>query len=185
MAEANAGTALSENLQDVSGRTGLSLAGWKPRKDMHAQAVEWWSWDWETSSPPEQSSFVFGVARNNLTFNQFSDENNFVTDQRGFNKFVIDEASEFLAGDDTSILLERVVTGVTYSRDGVTVQLDQDECIEAQHAICTFSLGVLQSEIVKVRPALTDLEKGSYRVISDGNLYENLFSIQRDILGPR
>ena len=42
--EQNAGYILTENLQDQSTRTGLALAGWKPKKDMAAQAVEWWEW---------------------------------------------------------------------------------------------------------------------------------------------
>ncbi|KAH6657570.1 putative flavin-containing polyamine oxidase [Truncatella angustata] len=154
IAEDDAGTILTENRQDYSARTGLGLAGWKPKKDMHAQAVEWWSWDWETSYVPEQSSFEFGVAGNNLTFNQFSDENNFVWDQRGFNSFVIGEASEFLAENDSRILLETTVTGITYSQRGVTVSLGDEGCIEAEHAVCTFSLGVLQNEVVDFKPAL-------------------------------
>lgn len=41
----NAGRILTENLQDQTARTGLAVAGWRPRKDdMAAQAVEWWSW---------------------------------------------------------------------------------------------------------------------------------------------
>lgn len=36
---------LKENLQDQNARTGLAVAGWRPRKDdMAAQAVEWWNW---------------------------------------------------------------------------------------------------------------------------------------------
>jgi polyamine oxidase len=42
--EQMAGTMLSENLQDHSTRSGLSLSGWKPKKDMKKQAVEWWEW---------------------------------------------------------------------------------------------------------------------------------------------
>jgi hypothetical protein len=42
--EQNAGYILSENLQDMSARSGLSLAGWHPKKDMAAQAVDWWLW---------------------------------------------------------------------------------------------------------------------------------------------
>jgi polyamine oxidase len=42
--EQNAGYALTENLQDTSMRAGISLAGFKPKKDMMAQAVEWWEW---------------------------------------------------------------------------------------------------------------------------------------------
>lgn len=45
IANAAAGTILLENLLDQTARTGLALAGWKPKKtDMEAQAVEWWNW---------------------------------------------------------------------------------------------------------------------------------------------
>lgn len=184
VAEDNAGTSLSENLQDFSARTGLSMAAWKPKKDMQAQAVEWWSWDWETASPPEQSSFVFGVAGNNLTFNQFSDENNFVTDQRGFNTFVIGEANEFLTADDTRLLLERVVTGVTYSESGVAVQLDKDECIEAEHAICTFSLGVLQNEAVEFDPPLPTWKSEAIESFQMGTYTKIFFQFNETFWDP-
>lgn len=40
-----AGRLLAENLQDQSVRSGLALAGWRPRHgDMAAQAIEFWSW---------------------------------------------------------------------------------------------------------------------------------------------
>jgi len=54
--EQDAGTILSHNLQDRSYRVGLSLADWKPKKNMQQQAVEWWEFDWEYSYSPEQSS---------------------------------------------------------------------------------------------------------------------------------
>ncbi|KAI1845944.1 hypothetical protein JX266_008031 [Neoarthrinium moseri] len=154
IAEDEAGRILTENLQDTNTRVGFSLAGWKPRKDMHAQAVEWWSWDWETSYSPDDSSFEFGIAGSNLTFNQFSDENNLVWDQRGFNAFVIGEASEFLTQNDSRLLLETVVTSISYSQQGVVVDLEGGGCIEADHAVCTFSLGVLQNEVVDFQPPL-------------------------------
>lgn len=184
VAEANAGIALSGNLQDLSGRTGLSIAGWKPKKDMRAQAVEWWSWDWETSFPPEQSSFVFGVAGNNLTFNQFSDENNFVTDQQGFNKFVVGEANEFLTAGDKRLLLERVVTSVAYSKDSVTVQLDGDECIEAEHAICTFSLGVLQNDVVEFDPPLPPWKREAIESFQMGTYTKIFFQFNETFWDP-
>lgn len=42
--EQDAGRILTENLQDRSMRAGISMAGWKPKKNMAAQAVEWWMW---------------------------------------------------------------------------------------------------------------------------------------------
>ena len=52
--EQDAGDILTQNLQDRSVRSGLSLAGWKPGKDSAAQAVEWWEFDWEYASNPVQ-----------------------------------------------------------------------------------------------------------------------------------
>ncbi|KAI1777977.1 amine oxidase [Hypoxylon cercidicola] len=179
-AEQDAGYILTDNLQDASVRAGLSVAGWKPKKDMHAQALEWWEWDWETAWPPEQSGFLFGITGYNLTFYQFSDENNFVWDQRGFNAFVIGEAYEFLEENDPRVLLETVVKGISYGPDGVTIHIDDGSCIEAQrqsliplyfdvqsylnpsnmdkgyndYAIATFSVGVLQNDVVEFKPPL-------------------------------
>ncbi|KAI1096616.1 putative flavin-containing polyamine oxidase [Rostrohypoxylon terebratum] len=152
--EQDAGYILTENLQDTSTRAGLSLAGWKPKKDMHAQALEWWEWDWETAYSPEQSGLVFGITGYNLTFYQFSDENNFVWDQRGFNTWLIGEAYEFLKENDPRLLLETVVKTISYGPEGVIVQLEDGGCIEAQHAITTFSVGVLQNDVIEFDPPL-------------------------------
>lgn len=48
----DAGYILTDNLQDRTARSGLSLAGWKPEKDPAAQAAEWWSYDFEYANPP-------------------------------------------------------------------------------------------------------------------------------------
>ena len=50
--EEDAGYILVDNLQDRSVRSGLSLAGWKPKQDKQAQAVEWWEWDFEYAYTP-------------------------------------------------------------------------------------------------------------------------------------
>ncbi|ERS95300.1 polyamine oxidase (propane-1,3-diamine-forming) [Sporothrix schenckii 1099-18] len=173
VAAADAGVLLTDNLQDTSARVGFSLADWKPKKDMHAQAVEFWNWDWETAYAPEDCSFVFGVSGNNLTFNQFSDENNYVWDQRGFNTFLYGEASTFLAENDPRLLLSTTVTNITYSDSGVTVVFEDGGCVEADHAICTFSLGVLQNDVIDFEPplprwkvdAIESFEMGTYTKI--------------------
>ena len=48
--EIDAGYTISDNLQDTSVRSGLSLAGWKPGNDPQKQAAEWWYFDWEVWS---------------------------------------------------------------------------------------------------------------------------------------
>ncbi|MCJ1246879.1 hypothetical protein MMC30_004088 [Trapelia coarctata] len=147
----DAGYILTENLQDRSVRSGFSLAGWKPRKDMKAQAVEWWQFDWEYAQTPEESSEEFAIVNYNTTFYQYSQENNYVFDSRGFNAFIIGEANTFLKKNDPRLMLNTIVTNISYSDEGVTVYY-KDGCVQADYAICTFSLGVLQNNVVTFSP---------------------------------
>ncbi|KAK4061428.1 hypothetical protein Trihar35433_9755 [Trichoderma harzianum] len=154
-AAAKAGRLLVQNLQDQTMRAGLSTAGWNPKHgDMKKQAAEWWNWDWEAAFPPEESSFIFGVAGSNLTFNQFSDANNFVIDPRGYSAIIDGEASTFLTKNDTRLLLNTRITNITYSDHGVTVYNHDGSCVSADYAISTFSLGVLQSNAIGFSPQL-------------------------------
>jgi polyamine oxidase len=137
--EQDAGYILSDNLQDRSVRSGLSLAGWKPGKDPQAQTAEWWEFDWEYASTPEQTSQEFAIVNYNTTFYQYSDENNYVLDSRGFNAFIKGEASTFLRANDSRLLLNTIVTNVSYTDSDVTVYNKDGSCISADYAICTFS----------------------------------------------
>ncbi|KAJ5825376.1 hypothetical protein N7474_002514 [Penicillium riverlandense] len=155
VASENAGVILKQNLQDQTGRSGLALAGWKPKVDaMKEQAVEWWNWDWEDAFSPDESSFVFGVAGENLTFNQFSDANNYVWDQRGYNKIIKDEAATFLKKNDPRLHLNSPIAKISYSHSGVIITKEDGSCISADYAVCTFSLGVLQNDVVEFTPSL-------------------------------
>lgn len=70
--EQDAGVILSQNLQDRTYRVGLSLANWKPKKNMQQQAVEWWEFDWEYSYSPDQSSETWAIV-----VRYFKNRNNF------------------------------------------------------------------------------------------------------------
>lgn len=154
IAQQDAGYILTQNLQDTSVRAGLSVAGWKPKKDMHAQTAEWWGWDFESAWPPEQSGFQFGIAGNNATFNYYNDVSNLVWDQRGYNHLLIGEANEFLEENDPRLLLNTTVKAIRYTANGVKIHMKDGGCIEAEHAICTFSVGVLQNDVVEFKPKL-------------------------------
>ncbi|KAL9090251.1 MAG: hypothetical protein Q9159_002056 [Coniocarpon cinnabarinum] len=143
--EQDAGTILSENLLDQNAATAFTLAGWQPRRNMARQAVDWWQWDWEWAFPPTETSQVFGIVNYNTTFYQYSDANNYVFDQRGYNTFICGLASEYLAPNDPRLLLNTIVTNITHAPDSVTVTTSDSRCFRARHAICTFSLGVLQA----------------------------------------
>lgn len=177
LAAAESGRMLTENLQDASVAAGLGIAGWRPAAtgDMQRQAVGWWSWDFEAATPPEQSSLVFGVAGSNLSYGQWSDENNFVTEPRGFNTWVVGEAETFLEGDaDDRLLLNTTVQSVRYDENGVTVDMEDGSCVQAEQAICTFSLGVLQRDAVAFEPALPAWKKDSIHTFQMGT-YTKIF----------
>ena len=152
----HAGRLLTENLQDTSVRAGLALSGWRPRRagDTHAQALEWWNWDFETAYSPDESGLVFGVAGYNLTYNQFGDASNFVVDQRGFSYLIESEAGQFLARRDPRLLLNTTVVDIAYTPQGIQVSLDGGGCIESRFAVCTVSVGVLQSGDLAFSPPL-------------------------------
>ncbi|CAG7935716.1 unnamed protein product [Penicillium nalgiovense] len=155
IANAKAGEILTQNLQDQNAKSGLALAGWTPQAhDMEAQAVDWWSWDFEAAYSPIESSFVFGCAGDNLTFNYFSDHDNLVIDQRGLNFIIRKLASTFLHDNDPRLHLNTEVTNITYSDHGVRVHNKDGSCVEADYAITTFSLGVLQRGAVNFSPEL-------------------------------
>jgi polyamine oxidase len=76
-----------------------------------------------------------------------------VYDDRGFNIIIKCKAYTFLADNDPRLLLNTVVAGVNYTDDSVTITMTDGSCIEADYAICTFSLGVLQNDAVDFSPA--------------------------------
>ncbi|KAI0534429.1 putative flavin-containing polyamine oxidase [Xylaria digitata] len=146
--EERAGEILKDNRQDPTVRTGLSLIGWKPsQRDYPAasDAVEWWLYDGEQAVTPEDSSLVFNAAVSNFTFVQFSNENNFVIDQRGHRAWIEGEASTFLSRGDKRLLFNTIVERIEYGQDGVVVTTRNGSCVQADYAVCTFSLGVLQN----------------------------------------
>lgn len=103
-----------------------------------------------------------------MTFDQYSDANNFVIDQRGFNAWLKGVASTFLQPNDTRLLLNSIVTNVAYSGDGVTVTMDDGSCVQASYAVCTFSLGVLQNDAVAFQPVLPEWKNTSINTFQMG-----------------
>ncbi|KAL4917680.1 amine oxidase [Aspergillus aurantiobrunneus] len=174
-ASEHAGRILNENLQDMTARSGLALAGWKPRRDdMAAQAVEWWNWDWEGAYAPETSSFVFGVAGENLTFNQFGDRNNLVLDPRGYSAIITGEADTFLHLHDPRLRLNTQVTEIEHGTEGVIVRMADGACISTAYAICTFSVGVLQNNAVEFTPNLPEWKQTAIEKFNMGT-YTKIF----------
>ncbi|KAF5630336.1 n1-acetylpolyamine oxidase [Fusarium sp. NRRL 52700] len=174
-AEAESGRLLLGNLQDTSVRAAIRSAGWRPDKDdMHAQAADWWKWDFESAWTPDESGLIFGVAGGNATFGYFSDVSNLVVDQRGFSTIIQEEAKTFLKDGDARLRLKTTVEGIKYGKDGVTITTDKGDCIQADYAICTFSLGVLQSNTTEFSPPLPDWKQSAIDQFAMGT-YTKIF----------
>lgn len=117
----------------------------------------------------------------NTTFYQWSDENNFVIDSRGFNTIVKGEAATFLnctedydCSGDKRLMLDTIVRNITYSDEGVIILNEDGSCIEADFAICTFSVGVLQNEVVGFEPELPDWKQRAIETFQMGT-YTKIF----------
>ncbi|KAL9017772.1 MAG: hypothetical protein Q9185_004929 [Variospora sp. 1 TL-2023] len=95
----------------------------------------------------------------NTTFDNCSDRNHFIYDQRGSNAFVKGEASTFLSGNDPRLLLNTVVTNISYDHSGLPIINEDGGCVQADYAICTFSLGVLPPDTVAFEPELPDWKR--------------------------
>ncbi|KAF8527029.1 amine oxidase [Hysterangium stoloniferum] len=152
---AAAGGRVLEQQGDLTARTGLSVSGYKPRTSLD-DAAEYFTFDFEYAQAPEDSSFIASAENNNFTFNGFSPENNLVVDQRGFKTIAQAEALTFLNQSDSRVLLGHTVTNIKYTSTGVTIQTKGGPTIEADFAICTFSVGVLQNDDVSFSPSLPD-----------------------------
>jgi polyamine oxidase len=99
--------------------------------------------------------------------------NNLAFDQRGYNAFLYGQMSEFMTANDPRLLLNTIVTNISYTNTGVTVYSKDGDCIEADYAITTFSVGVLQSGDVSFEPelpiwkkiAINTMQMGTYTKI--------------------
>ncbi|GJJ15506.1 hypothetical protein Clacol_009784 [Clathrus columnatus] len=153
---------------DLTARAGLSVTGYRPLTSLD-DAAEYYTMDFEYAQPPEETSFLAAAENNNFTFNGFSSENNLVVDQRGFKVIAQATAAKFLKASDPRLLLNHTVTQIVYSSNGVTIHTQQGVTINADYAICTFSVGVLQNNDVTFSPPLPDWKQ---EAIDGMNMYQ-------------
>lgn len=75
---------------------------------------------------------------------------------------------------DPRLLHNTRVTNISYSDDGVTVSNSDGNCICAAYAICTFSLGVLQNDVVSFSPEFPDWKRTAIATFQMGT-YTKIF----------
>ena len=149
------------DLPDVTMREALSANGWIPTTPLD-NLIEWTGCDCEEYAiPPENLSLYMNFPDETYTDfgNPCKTKNYFVTDQEvGFEKIVRSLAEDFLEKDDKRLILSSVVTEIDWSNsEYVCVTVTEKDSIHkycASYAILTFSIGVLQSDVVKFIPSL-------------------------------
>ncbi|KAF8316802.1 hypothetical protein DL93DRAFT_2165923 [Clavulina sp. PMI_390] len=151
----NAGERILQKRTDATGRTGYILSGASTPYTQYDKAVEYYNYDWEYAQTPDQSSWIATAGNYNGTFDDyvgFGEDDQMVVDQRGYKHIVHAEAATFLKTSQT--LLNATVANISYSSTGVTVYLADGTKLTADHALVTFSVGVLQNTDVVFQPSL-------------------------------
>jgi polyamine oxidase len=165
---ASAGIRRTDGLIDQSAKAGLALNNWTAQSSSE-KAVEWFQFDWEYGQPPDLSSWVEAANNYNYTFVDWSVDNMFVTDQRGFKTILDNEAATFLS--PYQVLVNTTVDKIAYNETGVTISAVNSNgtgyTIEAEFVIVTFSVGVLQHDANALfTPPLPDWKMESIQAFS-------------------
>ncbi|XP_066283413.1 uncharacterized protein [Branchiostoma lanceolatum] len=141
---------------DMPLRAGLKLSGWNPTSSMQ-KAVEYRSYDWGFGEGPDVSSLIRGEL--DPTIELFGESDYFLTDPRGYGYIINQMAESFLAENDQRLKLNKTITTIEWTYDGVTVTTKDGSSYTADFAIVTFSMGVLQSNSVEFVPGLPDWKR--------------------------
>ncbi|KAJ7370289.1 hypothetical protein OS493_033369 [Desmophyllum pertusum] len=123
----------------------LKLLGWVSNTPMK-KTLSWFDIDFEYGGNADVTSL------NNMGF---PGEDFFITDQRGYWTLF----SDFYKSFQDKILLNKTVSQISYSDEGVTVVTTGGEIFTADYTLSTFSSGVLGSGSVKFDPPLPEWKK--------------------------
>ncbi|XP_033117999.1 polyamine oxidase 1-like [Anneissia japonica] len=140
---------IAEDEPDISQRAALRLGGWYPKTPVE-KAIEWFDFDFEWADIPEVTS------TKSTALLETDDDILFVKDPRGF-KYIFKESTAFLYEDpafEDRLQLNKIVTAVNYEGDKVVVTCKDGTNFTGDYVLMTFSLGVLQNEVVDFQPEL-------------------------------
>ncbi|KNE66824.1 hypothetical protein AMAG_11307 [Allomyces macrogynus ATCC 38327] len=138
-------------LEDISTRTALLMAGWRLKSPLH-DLYEYFEIDYEFCSDASINSGFYTADIS--TFEEYGEDNMFVTDQRGY-KFIAEKLLEE-AQAKNKVRFNQRVTDVVYDKSGVTVTTRDGSIYRADYVISTFSLGVYQENEVSFTPPLPE-----------------------------
>ncbi|PWN47291.1 amine oxidase [Violaceomyces palustris] len=143
---------------DLTVKAASGILGWVPTTPVE-KIYEYYNIDFETAEPPQVCSFYNALGN---TEGGFAPGNNLVLDPRGFKYIFQQEAYSFLdqgGKRDPRVHYDTLVTEVRYGQEGVEVVTDKGTIFEADYAISTFSVGVLQNHDVRFLPELPEWKR--------------------------
>lgn len=157
---------------DISTRAGFSIKDWLPRSPLE-RVYEWFHTDFTYAQPPELCSL-----HNTFSFSEEPEHDRLVTDQRGFKYIYEQELREAFKNDDLAsdprLRLNTTVRQIDYSHDSPRIVTDQGTFLARKHVIVTFSIGVLQDNLVTWTPRLPDWKKEAIYTFGMA-LYQKIF----------
>ena len=130
---------------DFPARVGMQMMGWSAEQPMKS-VIEYFNFDFQFAKSPEVVSFHNMFERG---------EDFFIADRRG----VWSMYEDLYKPLEAKTLLGKLVTKIKYNADSVEVQTSDGWSYQADYALCTFSSGVLASDLVTFEPALPDWKK--------------------------
>ena len=144
--------------QDLSLDAAFRLSGWNARNPLQ-QWVEYFAVDLIYGAPADVLSFRRSLQIGEFVREDFGNNtgNFLVTDPRGF-MFIVDcIAEDFLATDDPRLHLNTTVTSIQWSDECVcasVIENGESNQYCAPYAIFTFSVGVIENNVVQFIPPL-------------------------------
>ncbi|KAI6145944.1 hypothetical protein BKA82DRAFT_4162829 [Pisolithus tinctorius] len=170
-ARALAGQRWQENKTDLDLRSAYNYLGVAP-KTPQEEACEYYQIDYDAS----QTSTLAAALSYNNTYNPeaggYSDVDMLSVDQRGIACIVQAEAATFL--NTSQVLFNQTVKTIQYNQNGVTVQTTDGYSLTTDHALVTFSAGVLQNTDVVFEPAIPDWKREAISSI-EMSVYTKIF----------
>ena len=147
------------NMPDIPARIGLQLMGWESKQPIE-KVLEYFKLDFEHAKQPELVSLYQLFSRG---------KDFFVSDTRGVWSLYKDLYQPLIR----HILMQRTVHNITYSANSVEVHTENNETFVSSYALCTFSTGVLASDMVAFNPPLPVWKKEA--------IYKNPMSVYTKI----
>ena len=146
-------------MPDIPARVGLQLIGWKSNRPIE-KVLEYFRLDFEHAKPPDLVSFY-------QLFSKGKDF--FVSDPRGLWSLYKDLYKPMM----DRILLRETVEKIKYSDDSVEIHTKNNDIFVADYVLCTFSSGVLASDVITFDPPLPEWKQEA--------IYKNPMSVYTKI----